>query len=80
VKRKSPEEEHRTLGFQISGDGKCIAKMKSMKKKAILFGEAIRGSTMWRGESGMAYNSFYIPSLEYGRPATALTKKDCEEI
>jgi hypothetical protein len=35
---------------------------------------------MWRDESGMAYNSFYLPSLGYGTPATILTKQDCEEI
>jgi hypothetical protein len=35
---------------------------------------------MWRGESGMACNSIYIPSLGYGTPVTTLTKKDCEEI
>jgi hypothetical protein len=80
VKRKAPEEGHRTLGFQISGDGKCTAKKKAMKEKAILFGEAIKSSTMWRGESGMAYTSFYMPSLGDGTTATTLTKKDCEEI
>jgi hypothetical protein len=80
VKRKASEEGHRTLGFQISGDGKCIAQHKAMKEKAILFGEAIRSSTIWRGESGMAYNAFYMPSLGYGTPATTLTKQDCEEI
>jgi hypothetical protein len=51
-----------------------------MKEKAILFGEAIRISTMWRGEIGMVYNAFYMPSLGYGTPVTTLTKKDCEEI
>jgi hypothetical protein len=35
---------------------------------------------MWRGESGIAYNAFYMPSLGYGTPATTLTKQDCEEI
>jgi hypothetical protein len=49
VKRKAPEEGHRTLGFQISGDGRCNAQKKAMKEKAILCGEAIRSSTMWRG-------------------------------
>jgi hypothetical protein len=39
VKRKAPEEGHRTLGFQISGDGKCTAQKKAMTEKAILFGE-----------------------------------------
>jgi hypothetical protein len=80
VKGKALEEGHRTLGFQISGDGKCNAQKKAMKKKAILYGEAIRSSTMWRGESGMAYNAFYMPSLGYGTPATTLSKKECEEI
>jgi hypothetical protein len=31
VHSKSPEEWHRTLGFQISGDGKCTAQKKAMK-------------------------------------------------
>jgi hypothetical protein len=66
VKRKAPEEGHRTLGFQISGDGKCTAQKKAMKEKAILFGEAIRSSTMWRGESGMAHNAFYMPNRGIG--------------
>jgi hypothetical protein len=80
VKRKALEEGHRTLGFQISGDGKCNAQKKAMKEKVFLYGEAIRSSTMWRGESGMAYNAFYMPSLGYGIPAATFSKKDCEEI
>jgi hypothetical protein len=80
VKRKSPEEGHITLGFQISGDGKCNVQKKAMKEKAILYGEAIRSSTMWRGESSMAYHAFYMPSMGYGTPATTLSMKDCEEI
>jgi hypothetical protein len=35
---------------------------------------------MWRGESGMAYSAFYMPSMGYGTPATTLSKKECEEI
>jgi hypothetical protein len=49
-----------------------------MKEKAILYGEAIRGSTMWRGELIMAYNAFYMPGMGYGTPATELSMKDCE--
>jgi hypothetical protein len=78
VKSKSPEEGHRTFGFQISYDGKCTAPKKAMKEKAILFGEAISNSTIWRGESGMSYNAFYMLSLGDGTPATTLTKQDCE--
>jgi hypothetical protein len=48
VKHKAPEEGHMTLGFQISGDVKCTAQKKAMKEKAILFGEAIMSSTIWR--------------------------------
>jgi hypothetical protein len=35
---------------------------------------------MWRGERGMAYSSFYMPSMGYGTPSMKLTKEDCEEI
>jgi hypothetical protein len=80
VKHKSPEEGHRTLGSQISGDGKCNAQKKAMKENSILYGEAIRSSNMWRGESSMSYNAFYMPSLGYGTPATTFSMKDCEEI
>jgi hypothetical protein len=80
VKRKYSEEGHRTLGFQISGDGKCNAHKKAMKEKDVLYGKAIRSSTMWRRESFMAYNAFYMPILGYGTPATTLLKKVCEEI
>jgi hypothetical protein len=55
VKHKAPEERHITLGFQISGDRKCTAQKKATKEKSILYGEAIKGSTTWRGDSGMAY-------------------------
>jgi hypothetical protein len=80
LKLKALEEGHRTLGFQISGDGKCNAQKKAMKEKAILYGETIHSSTMWREESGMAYTAFYMMSLGYGTPAKKLLKKDCEEI
>jgi hypothetical protein len=80
VKCKSPEEGHITLGFQISGDGKCNAQKRAIKEKKILYGEAIQSITMWRGESSMAYNAFYMPSMGFGTPATTLSMKDCEEI
>jgi hypothetical protein len=34
---------------------------------------------MWHGKIGMAYNSFYMPSLGYGTPVMTLIKKYCEE-
>jgi hypothetical protein len=36
VKRKAVEEGHRTLGFHMSGDGKCEARKKVMTDKAPL--------------------------------------------
>jgi hypothetical protein len=50
VKRKAVEEGHRTLGFHMSGDGKCESQKKVMIDKAILYSNAIRNSMMWRGE------------------------------
>jgi hypothetical protein len=80
VNRKVVEEGHRTLGFHMSGDGKCEAHKKVMIDKALLYSNAIRNSNMWRGESAVVYNSFYMPSLGYGVPATTLTKEECEDI
>jgi hypothetical protein len=77
---KSQEEGLVILGFQISGDGKCPAQKKAMKGKYILFGEELMSSTVWRGESGMAYNSCNMPILVYGTPAMTLARKNCEEI
>jgi hypothetical protein len=51
-----------------------------MSKKAVLFGEAIVGSLLWRSESAVAYNLFYLPSLGYGMCATTLSFRECEEI
>jgi hypothetical protein len=79
VKRKSFEEGHMTFGFHMSGDGKCEAHKKVMTDKAILYINAIQNITMWRGESAVAYNYFYMPSLGYGVPATTLTKEECED-
>jgi hypothetical protein len=49
VKREAVEEGHRTLGFQMSGDGKCEAHKKVMIDKAFLYSNDIGNSTMWRG-------------------------------
>jgi hypothetical protein len=48
VKRKSPDEGHRTLGFQISGDIKCTAQKKATKEKAISKA-APYGEVKWHG-------------------------------
>jgi hypothetical protein len=64
----------------MSGDGKCEAHKKVMIDKALLYSNAICNSTMWRGESSVAKNSFHMPRLGYGVPATTLTKEECEDI
>jgi hypothetical protein len=80
VKRKAVEEGHRTLGFHMSGDGKRKAHKKVMIDKVLLYSNVLRNSNIWRGESVVAYNSLYMPSLRYGVPATTLTKEECEDI
>jgi hypothetical protein len=79
VKRKAPEEGHRTLGFKISGDGKCIAKKKEMKEKAIYLEKRL-GVAQCGAAKAAWHTTFYMPSLVYGTPATTLTKQDREEI
>jgi hypothetical protein len=80
IKRKTPESGQRTLGFHMTGDDRCSAHKKVMKEKAFLFGEAIMFSSLWRNESAVAYNSFYLPSLGYGMCATTLSFQECEDI
>jgi hypothetical protein len=76
VKWKAPNEGHRTLGFFMTGDGKCSAHKKVMTEKASLYATDIQSSSIWKGESGLAYNSFYLPLLGYGTPETTLLIKN----
>jgi hypothetical protein len=80
IKRKAPDSGHITLGLHMTGDGTCSAHKKVMKEKAVLFGEAIMCSSLWRNESAVAYNSFYLPSLGYGMCTTTLSFQECEDI
>jgi hypothetical protein len=80
IKSKAPEAGHRNLGFNITGDGKSSAHKKVMSKKALLFGEAIMGSSLWRSESAVAYNFFYLPILGCGMCVTTLSLQECEDI
>jgi hypothetical protein len=74
-KRKAPNKGHHALGFFITGDGTCTAHKKVMTEKASLYTTAIQRSSVWKGESGLAYNSFYLPSIGYGTPSTTLTQQ-----
>jgi hypothetical protein len=80
IKIKAPYAGHITLGFQITGDITSSAHKKVIKEKAVLFGEAIMGSSRWRSESAVAYISFYLPSLGYGMCAATLSFQECEDI
>jgi hypothetical protein len=51
-----------------------------MTKKAALYATVIKCRSLWKGEAGLAYNSFYLPSLVYGTPATTLTQQECYDI
>jgi hypothetical protein len=51
-----------------------------MTEKASFYANAIQRSSVWKGESGLAYNSFYLSSIGYGTPATTLTQQECYNI
>jgi hypothetical protein len=71
---------HRTLGFHLTGDRTSTAHKKIMKTNAEEYSEASISSSLQRGESTMAYNSYYMESLSYGTAATSLDIKECEAI
>jgi hypothetical protein len=64
----------------MTGDGTCSALKEVMTEKASLYATAIQRSSIWKGKFGLAYNSFYLPSLGYGTPATTLTQQECYNI
>jgi hypothetical protein len=80
MKRKSPTEGHRTLGFFMTGDGTSNEHRQVMNEKGLDYAMAIRNSTLQRGECSMAYGAYYLPSLAYGTPATTLSYKECEDV
>jgi hypothetical protein len=80
VKRKAPDERHHTLGFFMTVDDTCSSHKKVMTKKAHLYATDIQCSSVWKGESGLQYNSFHLPSIGYGTPATTLTQQECYNI
>jgi hypothetical protein len=51
-----------------------------MKTKAKVYSEAIISSSLQRGESTMAYNSYCMASISYRTSSTSLTIKECEKI
>jgi hypothetical protein len=64
----------------MTGDGTCTAHKKVMNEKASLYATAITRSSVWKGESGLAYNTFYLPSIGYGTPVTTLSQQECYDI
>jgi hypothetical protein len=57
IKRKSPTEGHRTLGFFMTGDGTSNEHRRVMNKKGLAYAMVIRNSTLQRGECSMAYGA-----------------------
>jgi hypothetical protein len=80
IKRKSPTEGHRTLGFFMTGDGTSNEHLRVMHEKGLAYAMAIRNSTLQRGECSMVYGAYYLPRLAYGTPATTLSYKECEDV
>jgi hypothetical protein len=80
IKRKSPTEGHRTLGFFMTCDGTSNEHKRVMNEKGLAYAMAIRNSTLQRGECSMVYGAYYLPSLAYGTPATTLSYKECEDV
>jgi hypothetical protein len=64
----------------LQGFFTCSAHKKVMTEKASPYATAIQRSSIWKGEYGLAYNSFYLPSLGYRTPATTLTQQECYNI
>jgi hypothetical protein len=61
----------------MTGGATCTAHKKVMTEKASLYATAIQRSYIWKGESGLAYNSFYLPLIGYGNTATTLSQQEC---
>jgi hypothetical protein len=80
AKRKAPNKGHRTLGLFMTGDGTCTSHKKVMIEKASLYATAIQRSSVSKGESGLAYNSCYLPSIGYGTLETTLTQQEYYNI
>jgi hypothetical protein len=49
IKRKTPTEGHRTLGFFVIGDGTSNEHKRVMKEKGMAYAMAIRNSNLQRG-------------------------------
>jgi hypothetical protein len=64
----------------MTGDGACSSHKKVMTQKASLYAIAIQRSSVWKEESGLAYNYFYLPSIGYRTPAKTLTQQECYNI
>jgi hypothetical protein len=80
IKRKAPSDSHRTLGFHLQGDGQPDSHKKVMREEAEVYGEAIRGSLLQRGESSTVYKCYYIPSVAYDTSFTTLSFKECDDL
>jgi hypothetical protein len=77
---KATDQGHRTLGFDLTGDGTSSTHKKIMLDKGIAYAEDITNITLQRGDCSIAYGTYYMPSMVYGTPDSSLTTKECEDI
>jgi hypothetical protein len=64
----------------MTGDGTSNEHLQVMNDKGLAYAMVVRNSTLQRGDCIMAYGAYYLPSLEYDTPETALSYKECEYV
>jgi hypothetical protein len=80
VPRKEKKYPHRALGWMMTIDGKSTRPFENIKQKAQQFASAIYGSRMLRQDASLAYNYYYIASIDYTLAATKMSVNQCDEI
>jgi hypothetical protein len=51
-----------------------------MMDKIRLYSEAVGSSKLWKSETSLAYNAFYMKSIGYGTPATLMSYQECDNM
>jgi hypothetical protein len=80
IRRKSPSESHRTLGFHLNGDGTSTGHKNDMMDKIILYSEKVDSSRLLKSEASLVYNAFYMHSIGYRTPSTSMSYQECDSM
>jgi hypothetical protein len=51
-----------------------------MMDKIRLYSEAVDSSKLWKSETSLAYNAFYMKNIGYGTPAISLSYQECDNM